>query len=430
MKKGRIVVTIAGIAIIITAGIVGDKIMLHKGEEVVAVDSTNTTPSKYVHNKVLTEESYVDEVSYSGYVMADETKKFAFEMAGTVNKVYVKKGQSINKGDLIATLDTRNIELGLQKSKEDADVVRNSASQLELGIEAEELTLEKMKTTYDSNITQAQIQYDQQKDMYDRNRELYEQGGIGKVELDNMESALKVAEEQLENLKLTKQQNVDLQQVKIQQLKEQLKGLDVNLQQAHVGVAQNEKYINDSKLVSTIDGYVLDVVTNEGEITGAGNPIVIVKTKEQVINIGVPVEDYGMFSKNMQVTIKTDNGACKGKVSTISLYPNEDTRTYDVEIIPENKDLVMGDLVTVVIEKGESKGCFIPLSAVFNLEGVDYVYKLIKDEGDEYIVKREEVKLGEVKNELILAKNLKAGDCIVDEEINNVKESDRVIILK
>lgn len=394
------------------------------------VESENVNQSiKYVHTKTLTSEGYNDEESYSGYVSAKEMKKYAFEIAGTVNRVNVEKGQYITKGQVLAQLDTSTLQLGVQHSMEDVNMATNRISQAKTGVEAEKLALKKIEDTYDANIAQLQTKYDLQKEVCEGNAAVYESGGMSKLEVDNAETSLKLIEDQIESMKTEKQQNIQLEQAKISQLTEQIQAADITLNQAQVGVAKSQKMINQSTLRSTIDGYVLEVPVKAGEVAAAGTPIVVVKTTEEVINMGITAESYNKFKEGMTVQIEGEGESCKGIITKVALYPDESTRTYNIEITPEKKDFVLGSLVTIKWQGEQHKGCFVPLSSVVNIDGVNYVYQVLETEAkDGYIIERTEVTLGKVKDENVLVSNLDAGTIIVDQGVRDVKENDRVNI--
>lgn len=384
---------------------------------------------QYVHTKTLSSESYQDEENYSGYVAAKETKKYAFEIAGTVSKVSVEKGQYISKGQVLAQLDTSTLALGVQHSKEDANMAANKITQAKKSVEVEQLTLEKIKDTYDANIAQLQTKYDLQKEICDGNIEVYESGAMSKLEVDNAETALKLLEDQIESMKTEKEENIQLEQTKISQLSEQIQAADITLNQAQVGVAKSQKMIDQSTLKSTINGYVLEVPVKAGEVAAAGAPIVVVKTTEEVINMGITAEAYNKVKEGMTVQIEGEGESCKGIITKVALYPDEKTRTYNIEITPEKKDFVLGSLVTIKLLGDQHEGCFVPLSSVVNIDGVNYVYQVLETKSKgEYVIERTQVTLGKVKDENVLASNLAAGTIIVDQGVRDVKENDRVSI--
>ncbi|MCH7640850.1 efflux RND transporter periplasmic adaptor subunit [Patescibacteria group bacterium] len=79
---------------------------------------------------VVKREKFVERISASGEVTADEAIDLNFETGGTVAQVAVKLGQKVKKGDLIAKLDTTNLysaylqaEADLRAKQSSLDVV-------------------------------------------------------------------------------------------------------------------------------------------------------------------------------------------------------------------------------------------------------------------------------------------------------------------
>lgn len=68
-----------------------------------------TKPKFEVDVKKVEREQFVESVSASGEVTADESINLNFETAGTVVEVGVILGQEVKKGDLVAKLDTTNL---------------------------------------------------------------------------------------------------------------------------------------------------------------------------------------------------------------------------------------------------------------------------------------------------------------------------------
>lgn len=68
------------------------------------------TKAKFeVETHEVSKETFVESISASGEMAADQAIDLNFETGGTVSQVYVKFGQQVKKGDLIAKLDTTNL---------------------------------------------------------------------------------------------------------------------------------------------------------------------------------------------------------------------------------------------------------------------------------------------------------------------------------
>ncbi len=78
--------------------------------------------------------SYSDEISASGVLSSKSELKLAFKTGGLIKRMYVKEGQSVQAGQLLAELDLSEINAGVNQAK--------------LGLEKAERDLEKVKKLY------------------------------------------------------------------------------------------------------------------------------------------------------------------------------------------------------------------------------------------------------------------------------------------
>lgn len=402
-------------------------------------------------------QGYTESLSCTGYAKADETKNFSFLLSGRISDVYVEKGDEVKEGQLLADLDTESIRLAVNNAKEDIKMAENNISQLnnnleaqkltlekaQLAIDAEKLTLKKIQDSYESQINTIKLNYDDVKADFERASELYESEYISqtdyedaKLAMDTVEEKLSTAQSDMENdvsLENKKIENMEndykLQQTAVENSRTQLEAANIKLSQARIALEQGNKNMNDAKLYSTVDGYVTEVVMKAGEVTSAGTPVVCVKSGSQVIDIGVGTADYPKISVGSHASITYNGGTYEGDITNIALYPDEATRTYQVEITPhQGIDIAMGSLVNVEIPIGKTSGCFIPISSVFNQEGVDYVYTVEEDGYGYYRTVRKEVSLGEVNGDKILANELPEGIYVISEGVTDLSDNRQVSI--
>ncbi len=417
--------------------------------------ATEQTPPT-VKAAELSANGYTQKLTYSGTAKADETKNFSFLLSGKISSVEVEKGDPIKKGQVLAKLDTESVDLAINNANEDISKANNQIEQLKNNIEVQKLTLEKSRLaidaekinlkktedTYNSQIATIQLSYNNTKADYDRAVSLHDNGYISDTDFEQAKLAMDTVTEQLNTAKENMANDVELENKSIENMENdyklqetavknsqtQLDAAYIALNQAKIALEQSNKSLNDSTLVSTMDGFVTEVVMKSGEVTSAGAPVVCVKSGEQVINIGVGTADYPKLSLDMDAEVIYNSKSYKGKITNIANYPDEATRTYNVEITPQNCDVAMGTLVSVEIPIGEAAGCFIPISSVFNTNGADYVYALQEDGYGYYRTVKTEVILDAVDGDTILAKNLDPGTIIVSEGITDVSDNQQVNI--
>lgn len=364
---------------------------------------------KAVKSQVIKKESYTSSLDYSGYVAADEAKSFSFETGGKVKEVFVKEGEYVTTGQPLAELDISNIQLEIDNTMENIALMNNSIQQVENNISNLKLSLE----TKNINLKKT-------KDSYERIQALYNEGAVSLQDYENSKASYDLAEQELKKAK----KDLELANLKLQES-------HVKLDQAQITLEENRKKLKNSTMISTIEGIVSDVLLKADEMASSGSPVVAVSSKEQIINISVPVDEYIKIQRGAKVSIESLGETFTGVIDKISLYPDEATRTYNVKIIPQKKELVLASIVNVKVPIEQKEGYFIPITSILNINDVNYIYALEKEEDSNYYhIKPREVILGETYGDKVIAKNITSDMRIITEGIKNIKESDIVQIVK
>lgn len=101
-KRVKIIIIIAAVVVVIAGVLVGLRFFLHKD---------TSQPQYYTVNK----ETYENVIEISGTVSAAQQQTLNALGAGTVKKVYVKKGDTVKKGDILVQLDDSEEVYNLEK---------------------------------------------------------------------------------------------------------------------------------------------------------------------------------------------------------------------------------------------------------------------------------------------------------------------------
>ena len=360
-------------------------------------------------------------LDYIGVVQPKETSNYAFLSGGKIAEIYVEEGQQIKKGQLLAKLDTTQLEI--------------SASMSANSLQIAQVTLDQISATYDTNIQNTQHTIDTLTESLkasqaaletaqlnlERYETLYEIGGVSETEMENMrlqvssqqasytqlQNELASAQTTLENLKISREQD--------------LLSAQASASSSSLAQQQAEQNLNDATLTADRDGIIMEIPYKEGEVVGAGYPVVITKSQELMVAVGVSVEDYGKISKDCSVLI---NGEIRGTIDTISPYPDLNTRTYEVDILFEAQDLSAGDTVDVSISVGQEEGVLVPIESIFQVDGLDYVYVV----NEENRVNKQQVTLGEPRGSSVRVSGLDSNARVVTNGAKLLNENEIVSI--
>lgn len=352
------------------------------------------------------------------------------------------------------TVDTDDAQIAA--TKENLEAYEKKLESTREAVDLAKTNLDRMQTLYDkgavskSEVENMQVKYNDaeasyaqaaaQKSNYEVSLSQLEAAHIGnlanldskKLEIDSMNTQLasnraqvSSMRAQLESLNSQRAQSAAQLETANKELANLRRSMesDVSSQTAAANISalaseQADRAVANATLKADTDGYVMKVNVKAGEMTGAGTPVVIVKSDTKVVSVGVSTSDYSDLQSILEIRI---NNSTEGKIDTIAQYPDEKTQTYTVDISFDNNDLTMGQIVDVELVTEHNTGVFIPISSVINIDGIDYVYKVNEDN----TVSRIEVELGEVRNTTVRAKNLH-NERIVTSGIKSLNDNDKV----
>jgi RND family efflux transporter MFP subunit len=209
-------------------------------------------------------------VSANGSVVAPGQAKLSFESAGTISALSVEVGDSVSKGQALASLDTSSLEravaqaeanlksaqLSLEKARkpyDETDFARAEAAvaQAEAALKSAKHNLEKVQDSYDAEmaVLSARAALKTAEDSLKNARELYDENGIA-----DAEAAVRSAEATLEK---ARQDLIIVRETHAKALRDAQKTLSaeeedyIDLLEAHYGNILSGEHIYESLKVQT-----------------------------------------------------------------------------------------------------------------------------------------------------------------------------------
>lgn len=376
-------------------------------------EETSQTQNKVKPVKVLdvTETTSPITLDYIGNVQSQDVKKYSFKSPGQIKEILVKKGQFIKKGEALARLDTKDLQYAVDASQAQLKDANAQYQRAINGATSEELSQAEW------NVTKAQDAYDYAKDQYSKLEKLYESGAISKSELEKAELQMKQSESDVNIAKEV------LNKTKKGLTKEEKQSIQANVEQARTQYNQKKDLLEDATITSDVDGYIVDVLYEEGERVDAGYPVIVTRNKSTIIRTGIIPEDLEKIKIGTKIIAQTENKEIKGVVTTIGSTPDPQTRTYDVEISLEQNTFPIGSIVNVSFVTGEKTGIWVPITSVM-ANGDNYLF-VIKDEE----ARKQKVTLGPLKGtEVFVSEGLSNKDQIVIEGMKSLSNGDSIRI--
>ena len=252
-----------------------------------AAPETSSPAPRIVKTATVKTLNYQETVKASGQLALAEESRLGFKTGGIISKIYVREGQEVRKGQLLAEIEI--------------DEISARAQQAELGQAQSEISVENAKLA----LRLAERDLRNAKGLYQDSVATLEQLENAEVQLDNARNQLKLAE---------RAQSIQTQQLEV---------ADYNLRHA--------------KIFAPSSGTILRKLAEPNEIVGPGTPAILFGSREKALVMRVSITDKDVVHLSLGDTAKVMFDALpgtvfQGTVREIAGMADPYTGTFEVEI--------------------------------------------------------------------------------------------------
>ena len=258
----------------------------------------------FVKTVTVTADNQVQESIYSGVVKGRYETKMSFQVGGKIISRQVEAGSQISRGDLLMTLDAKDI------------VQQGNAADAAVSAALAELNLAK------SNL--------------ERYTELFQQEAISAATLDQFQSQYDAA--------LAKYNSAVAQS------------------------KQSKNAIGYTKLTANASGVITEINVEVGQVVAAGQTVLtLTQTDELEVEVNIPENKISEIKINQPCVVRywANDITVSGTVREISPIADSSSRTFKVKIsLPQNQNAKLGMTASVAFAEKDS-GVILPLSAIY-----------------------------------------------------------------
>lgn len=310
--------------------------------------------------------------SYAGEVRPRFETTLSFRVAGKIIARPVEIGDRVQKGQLLAKLDTSDYRLSVESIK----------AQLKSAVT-------------DQNFA---------KDDLARYRELLNQKVISSPDFDRHQTVYTNAQE------------------RVAALEAQLK--------------QTSNQLDYTELSADRDGVITALEVEKGQVVAAGQSVVkLAQLDEKEIHFDIPEQHLADIKNHQRVEISLWSAGerkFKAKIREISATANSASRTYRAKatLLDGQKEANLGMTATVWITADKTEQIAVPLSAIFTSQNQPKQQKVWLVNEVNHHVKALSVQTGiALADELTTVAGLQAGQLIVSAGVQRLKEGQSVRLL-
>ncbi|CQR75032.1 Multidrug export protein EmrA [Sporomusa ovata DSM 2662] len=282
-----------------------------------------------------------------------------FKVPGHVTTRLVNEGASIQKGQLVAQLETADLELAVAETKSQLLAAQATLSELLNGSRRQDVSAAQAVVRRLETVKQNAAAEDQ------RAQKLFSMGAIATQERDRSHTTYEVAtanyEEALQQLNLVTEGP----------RQEQLELAKARVQQAQDAVKLAETRLSYAQIISPINGVVLSENIESGEYVAAGTPIVTIGDIEHVwLKAYINETDLGRVKLGQKVTVTTDTYPGKGYNGTISFISSDAEFTPKTIQTKEERVKLVYRIKIAIENSAQELKPGMPVDAVISTEGV------------------------------------------------------------
>lgn len=436
MDKKRFIIIIAAAAVIGAALF----FFLNGRNEKAAVIERVARPVK---STVLDFQVSGNERVFPGEVKAAQRVDIAFRVSGQLQQLPIMRGQSIEKGQLIAKLDPRDFDSQVRNAKAAYDGAVAQLASMRVGRKEDILALQ-------ASLSSAKARQTEAKATFDRIKNLFEKQAVSKSQYDEAKAAYDVSNANVKSAQqeLTKAQagarpeEIAAQEASISGLESQLKKAtdalaDTELRAPFSGVVgelyvDNYQSVNADQTIAVLQNFSFLDVT----IQVPGN-LILSAQQNSAKNASAVKDDsntlaaHALFSSLPGVKLPL-------VFKEVSTKADQQTQTYATTFTlkqPENVTVLPGMVADVVLsirsgsgDKNSSGFAVAPGAVVAGKDDTHYVWLLTPD-GNEFTATKLPVVIARyTDNEVVIIGKLKTGDRIATAGTNYLQENDRVTL--
>ena len=313
--------------------------------------------------------------TYDASLMPLEEGTVGAKVPGQVLQLLFKEGDRVKGGDPLIVLDSQDLNNQLSVAQSQLEVITAGLPKAEASLESSQRN-------------------------YDHTKSLFDGGAASQANVDDTETALKVARADLEILK-------------------------ANIQVSEQGIRALQDSLANMVIKAPCDGIMDQKSVEVGQYVSPGIPLAKV-INISVINAVFKIDQTDVskikIGQAAKVTLSgSGDKVYSAAVSYIGTTANAASRTFDckVEVLNPNGQLKPGIFAKVDLDGGEkTQSLVIPVKAVLGSEGGYYVFT---DENG--VARRHDVTLGETHNDLMEVKSgIQDGDSVICTNINSLED--------
>jgi HlyD family secretion protein len=304
-------------------------------------------------------DSIAAEVTALGTIFARKEATVSSKIAGQIKTMALLKNKPVHEGDVIATLEARDVQAQRAEAASAVDEARTNLRNVTGG------TIPQTAAQDEKALRDARANLANARAVYERRLKLYEQGGISKKDLDASELARTTAENDLRLAEATLRLHAATMSPNDRRVAE------AKLKQSEDRLAALDSQLSYATIRAPLTGVIAEQFQFQGEFAAAGAKLFAIDDVSEVI-VKAPVADTVAAQLKVGDTARVYPQSLPGEelvgvISLVSKASDPQNRTVEVWVNLKNEDgRLRADSAAkvVVATQAASNVMVVPVEAV------------------------------------------------------------------
>ncbi len=344
-------------------------------------------------------------VSGQGILYAVDQASVVPKISAPIKAFYVKRGDHVSKGQLLAVLENRDLEAAVAEAKQLYEQAQSSQRAILQATFPEDIN--KAQT----DLRSAQQGLEAAQKVYESRKQLFDQGALARRLVDEANVAFVQARSQFEVAQK------HLQTLENVSRPEQAKGVEAQTQAAKARYDAAVAQLSYSEVRSPIAGVVADRPLYAGEMAASGTPLLTVMNISRVIvRTNIPVGQAGSVKVGDSAHLTQTDAALEadGKVTVVSPAVDLNSTTVEVWVETANPSESLRPGATVraaILAETIQNAIVIPSSALLPAGAGETRVMVV---GADSVAHERKIEIGVRESDKIqVLKGLQAGERVV-----------------
>jgi HlyD family secretion protein len=303
------------------------------------------------------EEAPADRMRVSGHVEATETR-LAPEVGGRILTLTVKEGDRVQLGQTVLTLDTRDLQLAIDRAKAERDAAEAQLRLVQAGARVEDIRQAHSQIdTARAEVAAARSELEAAEQDLTRFDTLLKNNSGSRKQRDDAATRRDVARDRVAQTESrVRTADEGLAKLRAGARREEVDAARARVNVVSAQIASLEKGLGDAALQSPIAGIVTEKLVEVGEVIAPRAPaLVIVDLDHTWADVFVPEPTVPLIKLGQAATVFTDAGG-QGLPGTIAyISPKAEFTPRNVQTAEERSKLVYRVRINVDNKEGVLK---------------------------------------------------------------------------